>query len=409
MKKSLTALAVLGVFAGSAMAADVTLYGALDTGLEYIHNKTTGFAGDSVKEDKFDMQNGWDTASRWGLKGSEDLGNGYKVGFKLESGFNSDDGTMNQSDRLFGREAGLTLSGPFGSVAFGRFGGISSSAGTYDLLGYVEAFDGGDGDVWGFAASERYDNMVVYQTPRFAGLQGTVQYSFKTDTKAEDYSGAEGTSDAKRYASIGLTGEYGPAQFAVGYELTKYGVENGTRQLPKDDGHLVFVGGNYDFQVVQIFAEAQYYKGQLAASGFDMTDVDLDPTKTLASDADFQAIMTALGITNPNEVNLSGVDGFEGMKGYGLHFGAVAPVGAGTVTAGLYYVDGSVEHQLEGLDVDTTFWGLSARYNYPLSERTGLYVGAGYCQAKLELSAGGESTDIKNQTAQVYGGLVHTF
>ena len=36
MKKSLTALAVLGVFAGSAMAADVTLYGAIDTGLEYI-------------------------------------------------------------------------------------------------------------------------------------------------------------------------------------------------------------------------------------------------------------------------------------------------------------------------------------------------------------------------------------
>ena len=52
MKKSLTALAVLGVFAGSAMAADVTLYGAIDTGLEYIHNKTTDFAGDSVKEDK---------------------------------------------------------------------------------------------------------------------------------------------------------------------------------------------------------------------------------------------------------------------------------------------------------------------------------------------------------------------
>ena len=379
MKKSLTALAVLGVFAGSAMAADVTLYGAIDTGLEYIHNKTTDFAGDSVKEDKFDMQNGWDTPSRWGLKGSEDLGNGYKVSFKLESGFSSDDGTMNQSGRLFGREAGLTLSGPFGSVAFGRFGGISSSAGTYDMLGYVESFDGGDGDVWGFAASERYDNMVVYQTPRFAGLQGTVQYSFKTDTKAEEYSGAEGTSDAKRYASIGLTGEYGPAQFAVGYELTKYGVENGTRQLPKDDGHLVFVGGNYDFQVVQIFAEAQYYKGQLAASGFDMT------------------------------TNLSDVEGFEGMKGYGLHFGAVAPVGAGTVTAGLYYVDGSVEHQIEGLDVDTTFWGLSARYNYPLSERTGLYVGAGYCQAKFELSAGGESFDLKNQTTQVYGGLVHTF
>lgn len=45
MKKSLTALAVLGVFAGSAMAADVTLYGALDTGFEYFHHKTTNFDG----------------------------------------------------------------------------------------------------------------------------------------------------------------------------------------------------------------------------------------------------------------------------------------------------------------------------------------------------------------------------
>ena len=218
MKKSLTALAVLGVFAGSAMAADVTLYGALDTGFEYFHKKTTKFDGSSEKSDTFDMQTGWDTGNRWGLKGSEDLGNGYKVSFKLESGFNGDDGTMGQGSRLFGREAGLTLSGPFGSVAFGRFGGISSSCGTYDMLGYVESFDGGDGDVWGFAASDRYDNMVVYQTPRFAGLQATVQYSFKTDSKDDakysttanadgeyenHFSGDEGTSHAKRYASIG--------------------------------------------------------------------------------------------------------------------------------------------------------------------------------------------------------------
>lgn len=85
MKKSLTALAVLGVFAGSAMAADVTLYGALDTGFEYFHKKSTGFLGDSVSNDTFDMQTGWDTGNRWGLKGAEDLGNGYKVSFKLEA------------------------------------------------------------------------------------------------------------------------------------------------------------------------------------------------------------------------------------------------------------------------------------------------------------------------------------
>ena len=392
MKKTLAALAVLGAFAGSAMAADVTLYGALDTGFEYIHTKKPG----EKAVDTFDMQTGWDTGNRWGLKGSEDLGNGYKVSFKLESGFNGDDGTMGQGSRLFGREAGLTLSGPFGSVAFGRFGGIASSCGTYDMLGYVESFDGGDGDVWGFAASDRYDNMVVYQTPRFAGLQLTAQYSFKTDSKddakytknadgtfGQHYSGDEGTSHAKRYASVGLSGEYGPASFAVGYELTKYGanevagVTTGGTNLPGDgreldkDGHLVFIGGNYDLEVVQLFAEAQYFKNQ---------------TSTATIDA----------------------EGDRGLKGYGLHVGAAAPIGAGTLTAGLYYADFSDEEVAENVDRDYTYYGVSARYNYPLSTRTGVYVGAGYGQTKGDALAG-QTSDYKDQVTQVYCGLVHTF
>ena len=396
MKKSLTALAVLGVFAGSAMAADVTLYGALDTGFEYKHTKSTG----EKAVDKFDMQTGWDTGNRWGLKGSEDLGNGYKVSFKLESGFNGDTGTMGQGSRLFGREAGLTLSGPFGSVAFGRFGGISSSCGTYDMLGYVESFDGGDGDVWGFAASDRYDNMVVYQTPRFAGLQLTAQYSFKTDSKddasfkdgAQHYSGDEGTSHAQRYASIGLSGEYGPASFAVGYELTKYGVNEATtadgndvygRQMDKD-GQLVFLGGSYDFEVVQVFAEAQYFKHQTAAGGYELGSTDFGPVR--------------VDPTDPS----NSIGGSLGLKGYGLHLGAAAPLGAGTLTAGLYYVDFSEEFTEEP-DADAKYYGVSARYNYPLSERTSLYAGAGYGQTK------DDDTGNKDQLTQVYCGLVHTF
>ncbi len=396
MKKTLAALAVLGAFAGSAMAADVTLYGALDTGFEYKHTKSTG----EKAVDKFDMQTGWDTGNRWGLKGSEDLGNGYKVGFKLESGFNGDDGTMGQGSRLFGREAGLTLSGPFGSVAFGRFGGISSSYGTYDMLGYVESFDGGDGDVWGFAASDRYDNMVVYQTPRFAGLQLTAQYSFKTDSKddasfkdgAQHYSGDEGTSHAQRYASIGLSGEYGPASFAVGYELTKYGVNEATtadgndgygRQMDKD-GQLVFLGGSYDFEVVQVFAEAQYFKHQTAAGGYELGSTDFGPVR--------------VDPTDPS----NSIGGSLGLKGYGLHLGAAAPLGAGTLTAGLYYVDFSEEFTEEP-DADAKYYGVSARYNYPLSERTSLYAGAGYGQTK------DDDTGNKDQLTQVYCGLVHTF
>ena len=251
------------------------------------------------------------------------------------------------------------------------------------MLGYVESFDGGDGNVWGFAASDRYDNMVVYQTPRFAGLQLTAQYSFKTDSKASakynsagdpEYSGDEGTSHAQRYASVGLSGEYGPASFAVGYELTKYGVNEQTtteaglgRELDKD-GQLVFLGGNYDFEVVQLFVEGQYFKHQTAIAGFG--------------------------------------DAFEGaigdVKGYGLHLGAAAPLGAGTLTAGLYYTD-ATDEQIEDKDVDFKYYGASARYNYPLSERTGVYAGAGYGQVKND-----DSGD-KTKVTQVYCGLVHTF
>ena len=376
MKKTLAALAVLGAFAGSAMAADVTLYGALDTGFEYKHTKLTG----DKAVDKFDMQTGWDTGNRWGLKGSEDLGNGYKVGFKLESGFNGDDGTMGQGSRLFGREAGLTLYGPFGSLGFGRFGGIASAAGTYDLIGYVDSFDGGDNNVWGFAASSRYDNVVAYQTPRFAGLQLTAQYSFKTDSSATaaTYSGDEGTSAAKRYASIGVSGDYGAAQFAAGYELTKYGANaSGIREVADKDGSLVFVGGNYNFEVVRVYAEAQYFEG-------------------------------LSGIKNAyNDEFTKGDPSSDGLKGYGLHLGAKAPIAAGTLTAGLYYVDGKQDFTSTA-DQDFKYYGVSARYVYPLSKRTSVYGGAGYGQTSVD-NAAANGSDEDTKLVQAYVGLSHTF
>ena len=90
------------------------------------------------------------------------------------------------------------------------------------------------------------------------------------------------------------------------------------------------------------------------------------------------------------------------VKGYGLHLGAAAPLGAGTLTAGLYYTD-ATDEQIENKDVDFKYYGASARYNYPLSERTGVYAGAGYGQVKND-----DSGD-KTKVTQVYCGLVHTF
>lgn len=77
MKKTLAALAVLGAFAGSAAAADVQLYGVVDEGFIYTNTKVT----DEKSDNQFQLGSGLNLGSRWGLKGTEDLGNGYKVGF----------------------------------------------------------------------------------------------------------------------------------------------------------------------------------------------------------------------------------------------------------------------------------------------------------------------------------------
>ena len=222
-KKTLLALATLGAFTGSAVAADVQLYGVLDQGFAYKKADTT-VGNDKTKNHSFEQVSGYNAPSRFGLVGSEDLGNGLKLGFKLENSFNGDDGTLGQGGRLFGRESSVTVSGDFGAVSVGRMGGVASSAGTYDLVyATADAFDGGDNAVLGLTASSRYDNVVTYQSPKFAGVQGTVQYSFKGDSSA---AGREGAASADRYASFALTGDFGPLQAVTAFELQDYASNN---------------------------------------------------------------------------------------------------------------------------------------------------------------------------------------
>lgn len=111
MKKTLLAAALLGSFAASAFAApSVTLYGIIDTGLNYTHYRADD--GKTASTDTFSMASGQSSGSRWGLRGDEKIGS-VTVGFNLENGFNSDDGTETMS-RLFGREASVHVAGKYG-------------------------------------------------------------------------------------------------------------------------------------------------------------------------------------------------------------------------------------------------------------------------------------------------------
>lgn len=397
MKKSLLALAVLGA-AASAQAADVSVYGVVDTGLAYTYNDNWARSGEDVVhstdgESSLEMASGINASSRFGIVGSEDLGNGMKVAFKLESGINTDDGSLGQGGRLFGREASLTLSGDFGKISAGRMGGVGSSAGTYDYVYLIgEAFDGGDFNIWGMTASSRYDNMITYETPEFAGVKVTAQYSFDGDTGADnnDYSnaedgqhGTEGKTTVDRYASLALTGGFGNLQFVGAYEYFNHAANSAV----KDDGHLFHLGGNYDFGVTKVFALAQYYQGIRNAAGWDLSG-DLIEDNV----ADFTT---------------------DGFKGYGLHLGSITPIGGGDLTVAAYFQDGKLQNiysdPQDKFDIDAQYVGVTARYAYHLSKRTDAYLGAGYAKATLDTSSLGDVHDMEKELIQAYVGLTHRF
>ena len=374
-KKSIAALAVLSLSAGLASASEVTLYGIVDNGLLYKHSKVET-NGVSTKTDSFALESGISSPSRFGIKGSEDLGNGMTVSFKLENGFNADDGSFGD-DRLFNRESSLTLSGDFGKLSFGRMGAIGSAAGDFDAAFAIgDAFDGGDGDVFGFATSDRYDNMVTYQTPKFAGLQATVQYSFNEDSVEE--TAREGSSAVNRYSSAALTGDFGALQTVLAYEFQNY---KSFGAAEHDDGQIVYLGGNYDCGFAKTFVMGQYFKGIKAGQLTAITEDDAAHFDTVGTDGtdDYSA---------------------DGVKGYGLHLGTIVPVAGGDLTVAAYFTDFAVEYADQ--DVDAKSYAFGAKYEYYLSKRTSVYTGAGFAQVKYD----DEGSD---KTTQAYLGLTHRF
>src|SRR5690606_4723357 len=162
MKKSLLAAALIAGFAGAAHAeTSITMYVILDGGIGY--QKVDGeFNGQSVDRKRTGLINGVSKSNRWGLKGTEDLGNGLQAVFVLESGFNLGTGEES-SDRLFRRQATVGLrSDAWGQLDFGRQTNIASKyvAGVASPFG-TDWDQAKAGTTMSAANSVRYDNMVM--------------------------------------------------------------------------------------------------------------------------------------------------------------------------------------------------------------------------------------------------------
>ncbi|CAM3214816.1 porin [Cupriavidus taiwanensis] len=173
MKFGTMGAALLALAPTLAAAQSVTMYGVIDTGVEYVNK--VGAGGDSLV--RMPTLTGT-VPSRWGLRGTEDLGGGLKSVFVLESGFAPDTGGANQGGRLFGRQALVGLSGKWGQLSLGR---------QYTMLFWANL----DSDILGpnvygaasldsYLPNTRADNALAYKGT-FGGLTIGATYSFGRD------------------------------------------------------------------------------------------------------------------------------------------------------------------------------------------------------------------------------------
>lgn len=400
MKKTLAAVAVLGAFAGSALAADVQLYGIVDTGFQYLNADADITGVDSTNS--FSMESGMQSGSRFGIKGTEDLGNGLTVGFILENQFSSDTGALKNEDSFFHREASLFLEGGFGKIAFGRMGSINGGVSSWGKYGVISAF----GTSWGNYSAQAgnwavgagmWDNMIAYETPSFAGFKVFAQYGMGntvsdtwTDTNDVDHEvswGTENESSSDRYYAIGASYANGPLNlyFAVdsinysSVSLIETGADAGDLSYgDTDDSLTVTLGGNYDFEVVKLFAGAQYFD-----------EIKLSKLN---------------GAINYGDAD----QGFAGkVKGWSLGVSGSIPVAGGNVLVGAAYVDAEAADSIDNGD-EMTRWIVSAGYDYPLSKRTNVYGILTYNQDSIDY-ADNATTDNDPYVFGVMVGLRHKF
>ena len=202
MKKSLIAFAVLSAFASVASAqSSVILYGVIDASTVYTSNQN------ATGGKKFSLDSGQLTTSRWGIKGSEDLGGGLKANFDLESTIYNDTGAAGS---LFDRNATVGLSGDFGVFNAGRQNGLAyDSLRSVDPLGFAHIGTNPNGVFGalgnsasslyithgasnGASSAARQNNSIKYTLPTTLGIAVTAMYGFGEkagDSQAGSYAG----------------------------------------------------------------------------------------------------------------------------------------------------------------------------------------------------------------------------
>ena len=347
MKKSLIALAVLAA-SGAAMAqSSVTLYGIADA---FVGSTETQVGG--IGQRQTAVSTSGVNGSRWGLKGSEDLGGGMAAIFTLESGFSLDTGASAQNGTLFSRQAFVGLQSGFGTVSLGR---------QYSAYDNLQGATNHNYDAFTFSArgpvsangvrdyNNRIDNSIAYTSPSFGGFSGAVVYGFGENKNSNVGTPAAPilNSDATDSASVHIKYANGPILVGYAYQQDKQ-VGVGAAQ---DKNKYNLLGGSYDFGVAKLTGSYN----------------------------------TAKNNTYSDK---------EGQIGVSVPFGAAA------ISAGY------ARSKSEGNGIERTGKGYSVLATYALSKRTGLYAGAQNTESYGAFTA---AAAPKTETTTYGLGVRHSF
>ena len=363
MKKSLIAMAVLAASGVASAQSTVTLYGLADVFVGSTKVKTTG-AGLSTSQRQTVIDSGGFNGSRFGLKGSEDLGGGLKANFLLEGGYDISTGaadnytnpfTRATSNAIFGRQSWVGVSGGLGELKLGKMWTPydevkGSGAGAFDANIFAPA-----AGVWASNSyQDRPGNSIYYSTPNFSGFSAAASYSFGENKTA--------TVDAGRIVSANIQYAGGPIAVALSHQQEKATDAQTAVKFTQ-------LNGSYDFRVVKLLAA--YGQVKNGSTGLFAPAVGTPPTVT------------------PVAVN----------KAREFQIGVDVPLGAVTVSGGI--ARSKLTLASGGGDVTSTGVGLAAKYD--LSKRTFLYTGLQL--AKNEAAVG--NGEIKTDTFAV--GVQHKF
>lgn len=333
--------AFIGVTCGGLAQASVVLYGIVDTGFNY--QKRSG-------ETSVGIDSGLMSNSRWGLRGAEDLGDGQKVTFVLESGFSSDNGERASETSFFNRFSLLGFEDKrFGKITLGRGDVLTPTW----IAGTVSPFSlnfktASLGTTFGYndahMAGGRVSDAVYYYSPEKSGWQLGAGYSWNMFGLANQF------QDQSRMIDLALKYERGPFRGVLGYQVID-------SPLSSKKDRTFIVGARYNFEVFNLHA------------GYQTVD------------------------------NISIVNGYNGAIATKRQFtsdvawtaGVSVPLGTGLLYAGYQRA------------IDSKAQGAAVAYSYPLSKRTNLY--AYYSRAQ----SWNFDADHKIPVTQVAMGIRHRF